>query len=85
LILQVISTNIMKTEIDQFVINKVLKMRKEQLLSQRDLAYFIQVDKSFIASVESPKSRAKYNLKHLNEIAKALNCKFSEFFPPEPL
>jgi len=57
-------------------------MRKEQSLSQRDLAYFIQVDKSFIASVESPNSRAKYNLKHLNEIAKALNCKFSDFFPP---
>jgi transcriptional regulator with XRE-family HTH domain len=75
----------MKTEIDQYVINKILKMRKEQSLSQRDLAYFIQVDKSFIASVESPNSRAKYNLKHLNEIAIALNCKFSDFFPPEPL
>jgi transcriptional regulator with XRE-family HTH domain len=75
----------MKSDIDQYVISKILKMRKEQSLSQRDLAYFIQVDKSFVAAVESPNSRAKYNLKHLNEIAKALNCKFSDFFPSEPM
>lgn len=75
----------MKTEIDQYIVDKVLKLRKEQSLSQRDLAFFIQVDKSFIASGENPNSRAKYNVKHLNEIAKALNCKFSDIFPPEPL
>ena len=83
--MQVIYDHAMKSDIDQYVISKILKMRKDQSLSQRDLAYFIQVDKSFIAAVESPNSRAKYNLKHLNEIAKALNCKFSDFFPLEPL
>jgi transcriptional regulator with XRE-family HTH domain len=60
-------------------------MRKEQSLSQRDLAFFLQVDKSFIAAVESPNGRTIYNIKHLNEIAKALNCSFSDFFPKEPL
>lgn len=75
----------MKSDIDLYVIERVLKMRKEQNLSQRDLAFFLNVDKSFIASIENPATRAKYNIKHLNEIAKALNCKFSDFFPPEPL
>jgi DNA-binding XRE family transcriptional regulator len=75
----------MKTEIDQYVIDKVLKLRKEQHLSQNDLASFIEVSKSFISAVENPRCRAKYNVSHLNEIAKVLNCKFSDFFPPEPL
>jgi transcriptional regulator with XRE-family HTH domain len=75
----------MKSEIDLYVINRVLKMRKEQSLSQRDLAFFLQVDKSFVAAVESPNSRAKYNLQHVNEIAKALNCKISDLMPDEPL
>lgn len=75
----------MKSEIDQFVVNKVLKMRKEQNVSQRDLAYYINVNKSFIAACEIPNNRAKYNISHLNEIAKALNCKISDFLPEEPL
>jgi transcriptional regulator with XRE-family HTH domain len=83
--LQVILNIAMKTEIDQYVIDKVLKLRKEQHLSQNDLASFIDVSKGFISAVENPRCRAKYNVSHLNEIAKALNCTFSELFPPEPL
>lgn len=69
----------MKTEIDLYVIDKVLKLRKEQHLSQNDLASFIEVSKSFISAVENPRCRAKYNIFHLNEIEKNLNCKFSDF------
>lgn len=60
-------------------------MRKQQKLSQAGLAFCIGVSKSFIANVENPKSRGRYNISHLKEIAKALNCKFSEFFPDQPL
>lgn len=69
----------MKTEIDQYVIDKELKLRKEQHLSQNDLASFIEVPKSFISAVENPRCRAKYNIFRLNEIEKNLNCKFSDF------
>lgn len=75
----------MKTSIDLYVINKILILRKQQKLSQSGLAYCIGVSKSFIANVENPKSRARYNISHLNEIAKALNCSFSDFFPPQPI
>jgi transcriptional regulator with XRE-family HTH domain len=75
----------MKTEIDQYIIDKVLKLRKDQHLSQNDLASFIDVSKSFISAVENPSCRAKYNVSHLNKIAKVLNCTFSEIFPPEPI
>jgi transcriptional regulator with XRE-family HTH domain len=75
----------MKTGIDQYVIDKILRMRKEQNLTQAGLAYCIHVSKGFISAVENPKSRAKYNVSHLNEIAKALNCSFADFFPEQPL
>lgn len=75
----------MKTPIDTYVIDKIIVLRKQQKLSQAGLAYCIGVSKSFIANVENPKTRARYNISHLNEIAKALNCKFSEFFPEEAL
>ena len=75
----------MKTPIDLYVINRILVLRKEQKLSQAGLAYCIGVSKSFIANVENPKTRARYNLGHLNEIAKALNCKFQDFFPEQPV
>lgn len=75
----------LKAPIDSYVINAVLKRRKEQKLSQGGLAFCIGVSKSFISNVENPKSRARYNLSHLNEIAKALNCKISDFLPEEPL
>jgi transcriptional regulator with XRE-family HTH domain len=74
-----------KTAIDIYVINKILILRKKEKLSQAGLAFCIGVSKSFIANVENPKSRAKYNISHLNEVAKALNCHISDFFPSEPL
>jgi transcriptional regulator with XRE-family HTH domain len=75
----------MKTPIDLYVINRILILRKQQKVSQAALAYSIGVSKSFIANVENPKTRARYNLTHLNKIAKELNCTFSNFFPPQPL
>jgi transcriptional regulator with XRE-family HTH domain len=74
-----------KTSIDHYVINRILILRKQQKLSQAGLAYCIGVSKSFIANVENPKSRARYNIFHLNEIAKALNCSFLDFFPQQPI
>jgi len=75
----------LKSPIDLYVINKILVLRKQQKLSQAGLAYCIGVSKSFIANVENPKTRAKYNISHLNEIAKALNCSIIDFFPGQPL
>lgn len=75
----------MKSEIDSYVINRVLQLRKEQKLSQAGLAFCIGVSKSFVANVENPKTRARYNLSHLNEIVKTLNCSFSDLFPSQPL
>lgn len=75
----------MKTPIELFVIERVKKIRMQQNVSQSLLAYGIGVTSGFIGQVESPKYPAKYNLNHLNEIAKYLNCSICDFFPKETL
>lgn len=75
----------MKTPIEIYVIEQVRRMRLEERVSQAMLAYGIGVTKGFIGQVESSKHAAKYNLNHLNELAKYFNCSLADFFPKEPL
>lgn len=49
------------------------------------LSFGIGVSRGFVGQVESPKHRAKYNLNHLNEIAKFLGCSPRDFMPEKPL
>lgn len=72
------------TPIEDFVIQKIKQMRIAHNLSQQELADNINVSQSFIRDCENPKRRAKYNLNHLNELAKFFKCSFSEFFPKQP-
>lgn len=38
-----------------------------------------------IGKIENPKERAKYNIRHLNLLAKALKCSPKDFLPEKPL
>lgn len=67
--------------IEQYVIDKVRQIRIEKRISQAELANLINVSIGFIGNVENPKYRAKYNIVHLNEIAKVLGCSIKDFFP----
>lgn len=73
------------TAIDQYVIDKVREMRKEKGISQRELANLLDMSYGFIGDVESPKEPAKYNLTHLNELAKIFKCSPKDFLPDVPL
>ncbi len=73
------------TPIDQFVIDKVREMRKERGYSQRELANLLDMSYGFIGDVESPKEPAKYNLTHLNALAKIFKCSPKDFLPDEPI
>lgn len=75
----------MATPIEQYIIDRVKALRTERGISQTELAYSIGVTKGFVAAVENPNQRAKYNINHLNELAKVFNCQFSDFFPSTPL
>ncbi|WP_119080144.1 helix-turn-helix transcriptional regulator [Chitinophaga alhagiae] len=67
--------------IEQYVIDTVKAKRIEKDYSQKDLAYMLDVSVGFIGDVENPKYRAKYNLNHLNELAKIFECSPKDFLP----
>ena len=54
-------------------------------ISQKELAYLLEMSVGFIGNIENPKYRAKYNLNHLNELGKILKCSPKDFLPEKPL
>ncbi len=72
------------TNLEDYIIQAVKRMRIRNNLSQQELADYIDVSQSFIRDCENPKRRAKYNVNHLNELAKVFKCSFSDFFPEHP-
>lgn len=75
----------MLTEIERFVIDRVRKLRIEKNISQADLALSIGVSIGFIGKVESLKYNSKYNLNHINNIAKVLNISPKQLLPEKSL
>ena len=75
----------MITPIDQYVIDAIRKEREAQNISQATLAVGIDKSKGFIGQVESLKHNSKYNVSHINEIAKYLGCSPRDFLPEKPL
>ena len=60
-------------------------MRIERKLSQADLSSQLDMNDSFVSHVESKSKRAKYNVNHLNMIAKIFGCSPKDFWPEKPL
>lgn len=72
------------SEIDRYVIQKVRERRKAMGLTQEDIGAAIGVSSSFIGQVENDKTDARYNLKHLNELALVLKCTLYDLLPEKP-
>ena len=70
----------MVSKIDKYVIQKIRDKRIEKGLSQSQLAFELDMSTGFIASIESGKYDKKYNIQHLNEIARILDCSPRDFF-----
>ena len=75
----------MKTKIDLYVISKVMERRLEKNISQAELANELSMSVGFIGKVESTKYPSHYNIKHLNLLAKILECSPQDFLPKKPL
>lgn len=73
------------TKIEQYIINKVKEKRIESGLSQADLSFKLGLTDSFVSHVETPKRRDKYNVNHLNKLAKIFKCSIKDFFPDKPI
>ncbi len=73
------------TKIEKFIIAKVKEMRIYHGLSQITLSQKLNMTDSFVGHVETPKRRAKYNINHLNALAKLFKCSPKDFMPDKPL
>lgn len=73
------------SDIEQYVIDKVKQTREEAGMSQADLAAHLDVSYGFIGNIENPKRRDKYNLNHINKLAKIFKCSLCDFLPKKPL
>jgi transcriptional regulator with XRE-family HTH domain len=74
------------SELDFYLIEKVRELRKKENISQVQLAQKIGVSEGFIGLVENPKQNHKYNIRMLNRIANALKLKsYSDLFPDKVL
>lgn len=73
------------SEIEVYIIEKVKTIRKEKGLTQEQLSLKLDKGVGFIGDIESSSKPAKYNIKHLNEIAKILECSPKDFWPEKPI
>ena len=73
------------SKIDRYIIQRVKELRLENGMTQIVLSQKLNMSDSFIGHVESPKRRDKYNLNHLNALAKIFKCSPRDFLPEKPL
>jgi transcriptional regulator with XRE-family HTH domain len=69
------------TQIDQYVIDYVKKIRSEKKLTQQDIANIIGISREYIKLIESKNSRAKYNIRHINSLADYFGISPKDFLP----
>jgi transcriptional regulator with XRE-family HTH domain len=75
----------MKSRIDQYVSLKVKEMRMALGITQADIADDLKISKGFIGKIESRRYPSHYNVKHLNKLAKLLQCSPQDFLPEKPI
>lgn len=78
---EVVKDKQVKSKMDMYVIEAIRRERVAQDISQAMMAYGIGKSRGFIGQVENPKSRARYNLQHINDIAKYLCVSPRQFLP----
>lgn len=72
------------TKIEDYIIQRVKAMRTERGWSQQALADYMNLSQGFIRDIESPRKIAKYNINHINTLAKLFKVPFADFFPDKP-
>lgn len=71
----------MKSQFEMCVVELVKSKRQSQNISQKELAFLMDLSIGFVGRVESPKFPAKWNLDHLNKLAEVLECSPKDFIP----
>lgn len=71
--------------IEQYIVDYIIKLRVNKNLNQADIGFVIGVTQSFIANVENPRKRAKYNINHINKLADHFGLSPKDFMPAKPI
>ena len=79
------SNGSIKTEIEQYIIDRVKEIRIPKNISQAKLAHLMDISTSFVGNFENPKHTAKWNLNHLNRISTERDVPFKDFFPEKEM
>ncbi|MBL0741075.1 helix-turn-helix transcriptional regulator [Chryseolinea lacunae] len=69
------------SQLDWYLINQVKKLRKQKGISQADLSVKMGFSEKLVGSIENPTLSARYNVSHINLLAKALNCNIHDLLP----
>lgn len=75
----------MLTKIELHIIHRVRELREQRGMTQMELSLRLGKGVGFIGDIEAPSKKAKYNINHLNEIAKVFECSPKDFWPEKPL
>lgn len=76
----------MRTPIDIYVIEKVKEMRLKKNISQEELSIALGFrSNGFVGQIESPNYNKRYNIQHINSLAKIFDCSPRSFFPEFPI
>ena len=73
------------TKIESYIIERVKERRIKEGWSQILLSQKLHMSDSFVGHIETPKRRAKYNINHVNDLAKLFKCSPKDFLPDNPL
>lgn len=76
---------IVVSQLDWYIINQVKKLRKKRGISQDYLSVQMGFSEKFIGSIENPTLNARFNIRHLNLLAKVLECSLWDLLPEKPL
>lgn len=72
-------------KIERHIISRVKEIREVKGVTQEQLSLSLGKNITFISQIEAPSKKARYNVRHLNDIAKILNCSPKDFWPDRPL
>lgn len=77
-------TEVIISRLDLYIINKVKQLREAKGISQAELSVLMGFSEKYVGNVENPTLVEKYNVRHLNLLAKVFKCTIWDLLPEEP-
>ncbi|MBC8052172.1 MAG: helix-turn-helix transcriptional regulator [Sphingobacteriaceae bacterium] len=74
-----------KDAIDSYITDRVREKRLNLKLSQEKLSERLGLSNKFVAHVENPKRRSKYNIYHIIKLAEIFECSPCDLIPTTSL